>query len=130
MGHNLFAAARDFCRAYGHSDSYSFAGGVFFDGSFVQEVDPSGRCCDDFGLNCAVNIVAHVQDGSTGAPIAGATVNFAPAGTLTTDDNGNCTATLAPDNYTVTASANGYATRTIPLDVHDPQTITIALDPA
>ena len=76
-----------------------------------------------------------VTDGTTSAPIPGATVTFTPASgaplTFTTDGSGNYTTGGIPVGiYTVTASAANYVTKPVPLTLNlgDTATQPFALD--
>jgi hypothetical protein len=75
-----------------------------------------------------VNVVVHVQDNG-GQPLGGATVDWQPAGVLTTDGNGNTTAVLLRGWYTLVVSDGGYVTQSNPVYVENSETITISLSP-
>ncbi|MGH3559743.1 MAG: carboxypeptidase regulatory-like domain-containing protein, partial [Mycobacterium sp.] len=63
--------------------------------------------------NCSIGptgiVEGTVTDASSGDPISGATVTFTPGGSVaTTNGSGQYSITLAPGDYTATASALGY----------------------
>ena len=71
-----------------------------------------------------------VTDSYTGTPISGATIAIAETGqTLQTDADGMYSVNLPPDKYTLTASADGYASRTIISNImsETPTTVDFAM---
>ncbi len=70
-------------------------------------------------------ITGQVTDSSTGAAIPGAALSYS-GGSTTTNSSGNYTLSkVAPGTYTVTASANGHASRGSPVTVTSGNTVTL-----
>jgi protocatechuate 3,4-dioxygenase beta subunit len=83
----------------------------------IPSISNGATVRQDFALLKRGTLTGEVTD-TLGTPIAGATVS---AGSLTarTDSTGKYNLTLDPGNYTVTAKATGFGTRSVPITITD-----------